>query len=282
MEKLHGNVELRNWRRQQQQRVALVPTMGNLHDGHLELVREARQQADIVVVSIFVNPMQFGANEDLDSYPRTLEHDCKLLEQLGVQAVFMPTVADVYPRGLEMQTRVEVPEIGGILCGASRPGHFVGVATIVCKLFNMVQPDVAIFGQKDFQQLQIIRLMTQDLSIPTTIVGVPTRRENDGLAMSSRNSYLDSHQRFQAATIYQTLKQIKARLSQPSINFKRFCDEGEQQLEAAGFEVDYVSIRNAEDLQPATTTDSQWVILIAARLGDTRLIDNLTVMNNHT
>jgi pantoate--beta-alanine ligase len=279
MRLLKNLASLRQWRSQQQRTVALVPTMGNLHEGHLSLVKKAQQQADVVVVSIFVNPMQFGANEDLDSYPRTLQADCQALEQLGVDAVFTPQVDDMYPRGLEAQTRIEVPGISDILCGASRPGHFVGVATIVCKLFNMVQPQVAVFGEKDFQQLQVIRLMTQDLSLPVDIIGVPTAREPSGLAMSSRNGYLSEAQKQQAASIYRTLQQLAQKLQQGSPqDAQRWAVE---ELTRTGFEVDYVEIRNADSLQPATAADAKWVALVAAKLGSTRLIDNLVIANDH-
>ncbi|AVJ56898.1 pantoate--beta-alanine ligase [Idiomarina sp. OT37-5b] len=279
MRLLKNLASLRQWRSQQQRTVALVPTMGNLHEGHLSLVKKAQQQADVVVVSIFVNPMQFGANEDLDSYPRTLQADCQALEQLGVDAVFTPQVDDMYPRGLEAQTRIEVPGISDILCGASRPGHFVGVATIVCKLFNMVQPQVAVFGEKDFQQLQVIRLMTQDLSLPVDIIGVPTAREPSGLAMSSRNGYLSEAQKQQAASIYRTLQQLAQKLQQGSPqDAQRWAVE---ELSRTGFEVDYVEIRNADSLQPATAADAKWVALVAAKLGSTRLIDNLVIANDH-
>ena len=279
MRLLKNLASLRQWRSQQQRTVALVPTMGNLHEGHLSLVKKAQQQADVVVVSIFVNPMQFGANEDLESYPRTLQADCQALEQLGVDAVFTPQVDDMYPRGLEAQTRIEVPGISDILCGASRPGHFVGVATIVCKLFNMVQPQVAVFGEKDFQQLQVIRLMTQDLSLPVDIIGVPTAREPSGLAMSSRNGYLSEAQKQQAASIYRTLQQLAQKLQQGSPqDAQRWAVE---ELSRAGFEVDYVEIRNADSLQPATAADAKWVALVAAKLGSTRLIDNLVIANDH-
>lgn len=279
MRLLKNLASLRQWRSQQQRTVALVPTMGNLHEGHLSLVKKAQQQADVVVVSIFVNPMQFGANEDLDSYPRTLQADCQALEQLGVDAVFTPQVDDMYPRGLEAQTRIEIPGISDILCGASRPGHFVGVATIVCKLFNMVQPQVAVFGEKDFQQLQVIRLMTQDLSLPVDIIGVPTAREPSGLAMSSRNGYLSEAQKQQAASIYRTLQQLAQKLQQGSPqDARRWAVE---ELSRTGFEVDYVEIRNADSLQPATAADAKWVALVAAKLGSTRLIDNLVIANDH-
>lgn len=280
MKVLKSLQELREWRSAQQQ-VALVPTMGNLHDGHLQLVKNALQHCDTVVVSIFVNPMQFGPNEDLDSYPRTLEADCSALETLGVSAVFTPTVNDVYPRGLEQQTKVSVPGISDILCGASRPGHFEGVATIVCKLFNMVQPQVAVFGEKDYQQLQVIRLMTQDLSLPVDVVGVPTQREASGLALSSRNGYLTAEEKTQATALYKSLQDAKAGLEREE-DFEQVESQAVQQLGKAGFKVDYFSIRNADDLQPASEKDEKWVILAAAFLGKTRLIDNLQVDNPAT
>ena len=280
MRLLKNLANLRQWRGQQQGSVALVPTMGNLHEGHLTLVKRAQQHADVVVVSIFVNPMQFGANEDLDSYPRTLEQDCRALEALGVNAVFTPQVEDMYPRGMDQQTRIEVPGISDILCGANRPGHFVGVATVVCKLFNMVQPQFAVFGEKDFQQLQVIRLMTQDLSLPIDIIGVPTARAETGLALSSRNGYLSESQREQAAVIYRTLAGIAEK-----INAGTSVEAARQwaviELETAGFAIDYVEIRNANDLQPASATSGRLVALIAAKLGSTRLIDNLVINKDH-
>ncbi|MTJ01866.1 pantoate--beta-alanine ligase [Idiomarina piscisalsi] len=280
MKVLKNLQELREWRRAQQE-VALVPTMGNLHDGHLQLVKNALQHCDTVVVSIFVNPMQFGPNEDLDSYPRTLDADCNALETLGVSAVFTPTVSDVYPRGLEQQTKVSVPGISNILCGASRPGHFEGVATIVCKLFNMVQPHVAVFGEKDYQQLQVIRLMTQDLSLPVDVVGVPTQREASGLALSSRNGYLTAEEKTQATALYKSLQDAKVGLEREE-DFEQVESQAVQQLGKAGFKVDYFSIRNADDLQPPSEKDEKWVILAAAFLGKTRLIDNLQVDNPAT
>ncbi|TDP32590.1 pantothenate synthetase [Idiomarina aquatica] len=280
MRLLKNLANLRQWRGQQQGSVALVPTMGNLHEGHLTLVKRAQQHADVVVVSIFVNPMQFGANEDLDSYPRTLEQDCRALEALGVNAVFTPQVEDMYPRGMDQQTRIEVPGISDILCGANRPGHFVGVATVVCKLFNMVQPQFAVFGEKDFQQLQVIRLMTQDLSLPIDIIGVPTARAETGLALSSRNVYLSESQREQAAVIYRTLAGIAEKINAgTSVEAAR--QWAVTELETAGFAIDYVEIRNANDLQPASATSGRLVALIAAKLGSTRLIDNLVINKDH-
>ena len=280
MRLLKNLANLRQWRGQQQGSVALVPTMGNLHEGHLTLVKRAQQHADVVVVSIFVNPMQFGANEDLDSYPRTLEQDCRALEALGVNAVFTPQVEDMYPRGMDQQTRIEVPGISDILCGANRPGHFVGVATVVCKLFNMVQPQFAVFGEKDFQQLQVIRLMTQDLSLPIDIIGEPTARAETGLALSSRNGYLSESQREQAAVIYRTLAGIAEKINAgTSVEAAR--QWAVTELETAGFAIDYVEIRNANDLQPASATSGRLVALIAAKLGSTRLIDNLVINKDH-
>ena len=280
MRLLKNLANLRQWRVQQQGSVALVPTMGNLHEGHLTLVKRAQQHADVVVVSIFVNPMQFGANEDLDSYPRTLEQDCPALEALGVNAVFTPQVEDMYPRGMDQQTRIEVPGISDILCGANRPGHFVGVATVVCKLFNMVQPQFAVFGEKDFQQLQVIRLMTQDLSLPIDIIGEPTARAETGLALSSRNGYLSESQREQAAVIYRTLAGIAEKINAgTSVEAAR--QWAVTELETAGFAIDYVEIRNANDLQPASATSGRLVALIAAKLGSTRLIDNLVINKDH-
>lgn len=277
MKVLKSLQELRAWR-SAQHHVALVPTMGNLHDGHLYLVKAALQHCDNVVVSIFVNPMQFGPNEDLDNYPRTLQADCDALEALGVSAVFTPTADDVYPRGLGHQTKVEVPEISRILCGDSRPGHFEGVATIVCKLFNMVQPKVAIFGEKDYQQLQVIKLMTQDLSLPVNIIGAPTQRDSSGLALSSRNGYLSAEEKVQAATLYKILQDAKKAL-QHSPDFNKIEVQASQQLSDAGFKVDYFSIRNADDLRAPSKTDKTWVILAAAFLGSPRLIDNIQVDN---
>lgn len=258
------------------ERVALVPTMGNLHQGHLTLVREARSRAERVVVSIFVNPLQFGAGEDLDAYPRTLEQDQRRLEETGCDLLFAPTASVVYPRGQAGQTRVEVPGLSDILCGAARPGHFVGVATVVCKLFCMVQPDVALFGEKDFQQLLVIRRMVEDLNLPVEIVGVPTVREPDGLAMSSRNGYLSADERARAPALYRSLMQAGESLRQGSA-----VEEVERTavaaLQESGLTPDYVAVRRAEDLGSAIADDVNVVILGAAALGRARLIDNLRV-----
>lgn len=274
MQQLTSLEELRAWRAQLTGTVALVPTMGNLHEGHLKLVDRAQQLADHVVVSIFVNPMQFGANEDLASYPRTFDADCIALAERGAHAVFAPTVADVYPRGLEQQTYIEVPGISEILCGASRPGHFRGVATIVAKLFNMVQPQVAVFGEKDFQQLQVIRLMTRDLSLPVDVIGMPTERASDGLALSSRNGYLSPEHRAVAPVLYRSLQRIADDIKaeeKPETALQMAASV----IEKAGFTIDYLELRRREDLAPATASDRELVVLVAAFIGKTRLIDNL-------
>lgn len=268
--------ELRAWRKALKGSLAFVPTMGNLHEGHLKLVDLGRQRADHVVVSIFVNPLQFAAHEDLDQYPRTFNADCRALVERGAAAVFAPTVADVYPRGLEQQSYVEVPGISDILCGASRPGHFRGVATVVCKLFNMVQPELAIFGEKDFQQLQVIKLMTRDLSLPISILGMPTERASDGLALSSRNGYLSASERQQAPLLYRCLQQAAQALQQGQ-SIAEVEQAAQAQLQQGGFRVDYLSVRRRQDLAVPSTTDQDLVIVAAAFLGTTRLIDNLRV-----
>ncbi|MDR7120481.1 pantoate--beta-alanine ligase [Rheinheimera soli] len=267
---------IRQWR-QAGERIAFVPTMGNLHQGHLQLVDTAKQHADRVIVSIFVNPMQFGANEDLDKYPRTLEQDCQGLTEHGADAVFTPTPQLIYPRGLDVQTYVEVPLLGDYHCGASRAGHFRGVSTIVTKLFNLVQPDVACFGQKDYQQLAIIRQMVADLSMPIEIIGVPTIRAEDGLALSSRNGYLTAEQRATAPALYRTLEWMKQQLNQGFSDLRALEQQAKEQLAAAGFKADYINISNRQTLVPATDTTAAVVILAAAALGNTRLIDNIEV-----
>ncbi len=263
------------WRRAGQ-RVGFVPTMGNLHAGHLALVREALHRADRVVVSIFVNPLQFGPTEDFTAYPRTLEADRALLTEAGTHLLFAPPVAAVYPRGQAGQTRVEVPGISDILCGASRPGHFVGVATVVCKLFNMVQPDLAVFGEKDFQQLLVIRHMTEDLSLTIEIQGLATVREPDGLAMSSRNGYLTREERARAPALYQTLLRCGERL-RAGIDIVEVEHLAGEEIVAAGLGLDYFSVRRSLDLGLAGPEDRDLVVLAAARLGRARLIDNLCV-----
>lgn len=257
--------------------VAFVPTMGNLHAGHLSLVQAARIKADRVVVSIFVNPLQFGAGEDFDSYPRTLESDAEMLEPEGTDLLFAPTVQTMYPKPQDEQTRVEVPGISGQLCGATRPGHFAGVATVVCKLFNMVQPDLAFFGKKDFQQLMVIRRMVEDLAMPVRIVGVETMREPDGLAMSSRNGYLTASERQVAPGLYRTLTDLRGALVAGERDYAALEQQAGERFEERGLRPDYVVIRRADDLGVPGDRDTELVILAAAYLGKARLIDNLEV-----
>jgi len=256
--------------------IALVPTMGNLHTGHLALVREARRVAGRTLVSIFVNPMQFGPNEDFGSYPRTLERDRELLEAEDADLLFAPSVQAVYPYGPQGRTRVEVPGLSDTLCGASRPGHFAGVATVVCKLFNMTQPDIAVFGEKDFQQLLVIRRMVEDLYLPVEIRGSATVREPDGLAMSSRNGYLSPQERVRAPALYRALCRAGERLRQ-GLAADEVERMGAKDIAVAGLRPDYFSVRRTSDLQPAMTSDRELVVLTAAYLGATRLIDNLRV-----
>lgn len=264
---------VKQWRAQGKL-VAFVPTMGNLHAGHIKLVTEARKKADKIVVSIFVNPTQFGPGEDFESYPRTETEDEKSLKQAGIDLLFLPTVDEVYQQ--QIQTVVSVAGLSSKLCGASRPGHFDGVATVVTKLFNMVQPDMAFFGEKDFQQLAVIRTLVKDLSLPVEIFAVATEREADGLAMSSRNGYLTEQQRLIAPELYRSLG--KAKNDVLSENHKLRDIERQQQiyLERLGFKVDYFSICNAKNLQQANEGENDLVILVAAKLGKPRLIDNLT------
>jgi pantoate--beta-alanine ligase len=263
-----------SWRRAGE-KIALVPTMGNLHEGHLALVDAAKDRCDRTVVSIFVNPMQFGEGEDFESYPRTLEEDKQKLQQAGVDLLFAPSASTVYPQGNQAQTRVEVPKISDILCGASRPGHFVGVATIVCKLFNYVQPDIAVFGEKDYQQLMVIRRMVTDLAIPVEIIGLPTVREADGLAKSSRNGYLTPEERNRAPKLYETLMITARSLKDGERNYALLEENGIDLLRSAGFQPDYFTIRKADDLTLPAQGEQDLVILVAAYLGTTRLIDNL-------
>lgn len=258
-------------------RIGFVPTMGNLHVGHVSLIEKALQHADFVVASIFVNPLQFGPNEDLDKYPRTLLADQGKLVGAGCHLLFHPGVEDMYPHGLDSQTRVSVSGVSEGLCGGSRPGHFDGVATVVTKLFNMVQPDIAVFGEKDFQQLAVIRTLTRDLNLSVQILGAPTVRAEDGLAQSSRNGYLNAEQRAQAPALYRTLRQLADSLRDGQRDFATLLETGKAQLASAGLRPDYLEIREANSLRPATPDDRQLVILGAAFLGNTRLIDNLSL-----
>ena len=259
------------------ERIAFVPTMGNLHDGHLALIDEAKRDADRTVASIFVNPLQFGEGEDFDTYPRTRDEDSSQLASRSVDLLFAPPVEAIYQRAQQQQTRIEVPEVSHILDGEFRPGFFIGVATVVCKLFNMVQPDIAVFGEKDYQQLHIIRRMVEDLQMPIEIAASPTVRESDGLAMSSRNSYLDTRQRQIAPLIYRCLLQTADELQRGKGDRRQLEQAALATLEDAGFIVDYYTVRNADTLDPADADENKLVILTAARLGGTRLIDNIIV-----
>ncbi|HXU92821.1 MAG TPA: pantoate--beta-alanine ligase [Gallionella sp.] len=254
--------------------VAFVPTMGNLHEGHLNLMRMAREHGDCVVASIFVNPLQFGPSEDFDKYPRTLDADCAKLEGL-VDVVFAPAVDEMYP---ERQTVfVEPPPIANELCGAARPGHFRGMATVVLKLLNIVQPQVALFGKKDYQQLHIIRRMIAELNLPLVIVGGETVRAQDGLALSSRNQYLSEVQRAEAVFLSRALQDMRQAIEQGARDIERLQKHAVSALVARGWQVDYVEVRNQSDLLPASLAQREWVILAAARLGSTRLLDNAEV-----
>ncbi|HAB91622.1 MAG TPA: pantoate--beta-alanine ligase [Pseudomonas sp.] len=261
--------------RSEDKRIAFVPTMGNLHAGHIALIQHATERAEFVVASIFVNPLQFGANEDLDSYPRTLVADQSKLLEAGCNLLFTPDAQDMYPQGMAQQTIVSVPGVSTGLCGGSRPGHFDGVATIVCKLLNMVQPDIALFGEKDFQQLAVIRKMVADLNMPVQIFGVPIVRDHDGLALSSRNGYLSAQQRAAAPALQQCLQALKAQIKNGRRDYAMLFEQFDTDLQAAGFRLDYVELRDALSLQPAAVDSTQLVLLAAAYLGSTRLIDNL-------
>ncbi|MBO2559955.1 pantoate--beta-alanine ligase [Shewanella algae] len=266
---------VREWR-QKGETVAFVPTMGNLHQGHVSLILEAARRADHVVASIFVNPLQFGKNEDLDAYPRTLGADQQKLTEAGCELLFTPIPELIYPKGLDAQTFVEVPGISDELCGASRPGHFRGVATIVCKLFNIVQPDIALFGRKDYQQLLVIKTMVSDLSLPIEVIGVETVREDSGLALSSRNGYLTEAEKALAPKLKASMDKLAEAIvlgqdiDQAISNAKEF-------LRAAGLEPDYLEVREASSLKPVSSDDKSLVILAAAYLGKARLIDNMTL-----
>jgi len=264
--------------RQAGQKIAFVPTMGNLHEGHLSLIDEAKKQADLIIASIFVNPMQFGANEDLDAYPRTFKADSEVLSQRGCNILFAPTVKEVYPNGMQAETKVDVPSLGKYHCGASREGHFIGVSTVVAKLFNMVQTDVAIFGQKDFQQLAVIRKMTKDLCFPIEIIGVPTSREASGLARSSRNSYLNTEEKKSSVALFKVLCECKETLQKGGIDdISHLKSKALATLKEHGFTPDYFNFANPHTLEKSQISDTEIVILAAAYMGTTRLIDNITV-----
>ncbi|WP_432699097.1 pantoate--beta-alanine ligase [Kluyvera cryocrescens] len=263
--------------RQEGKRVALVPTMGNLHDGHMTLVEEAKTRADVVIVSIFVNPMQFDRAEDLANYPRTLQEDCEKLNKRKVDYVFAPAVAEIYPQGTESHTFVDVPGLSTMLEGASRPGHFRGVSTIVSKLFNLIQPDIACFGEKDFQQLALLRKMVADMGYDIEIVGVPIIRAKDGLALSSRNGYLTAEQRKIAPGLYKVLSSVAEKLKAGERDQDEIITLAEQALNEKGFRADDIQIRDADTLLDLTENSKRAVILMAAWLGKARLIDNQSV-----
>jgi pantoate--beta-alanine ligase len=258
-------------------RIGLVPTMGNLHAGHLALVAEARMSCDFIVATLFVNPLQFGPQEDLSRYPRSFESDCAALQDAECDALFAPAAAHFYPEGLAAHTRISVPGVSALHCGASRPGHFDGVCTVVCKLFNMTQPDHAFFGLKDFQQFHLINCMVRDLQMPVQLHGLPTVREASGLALSSRNGYLSADERGQAPQLYATLQLLAWQLSAGEQNFQRLEEQARSMLESAGLRPDYVHICQRDTLLPATIGNTDLVILAAAFVGKTRLIDNILV-----
>ena len=279
MEILRSLDAMREWRASlaPDQRVGFAPTMGNLHAGHIELINVAKQRSDVVVASIFVNPMQFGGNEDLDAYPRTLEADLAKLEAAGAAAVFTPTTTDIYPDGVSQHTAVDVPGLTDVLCGASRPGHFRGVTTVVSKLLGIVRPHIAAFGAKDLQQVLVIKKMVRDLSINTEIDLVPTLRETDGLAMSSRNSYLSRDERALAPLFSRTLKETAKRLAESGSDIETVIAEAKAILTDSGFVLDYLEARHTYDLSKASSLNQETAIFGAAFLGNTRLIDNQIV-----
>ncbi|MEX0964360.1 MAG: pantoate--beta-alanine ligase [Pseudohongiellaceae bacterium] len=261
--------------RAQGKSIALIPTMGNLHEGHLQLIRQARDRYDFLVCSIFVNPLQFGANEDLDAYPRTLEADRESLRTELCDCLFVPSVEEIYGDGLQQQTTIKVPGLTENFCGSSRPGHFDGVATVVTKLFNIVQPDAAFFGLKDYQQFLVIRKLTHDLALEITLHGIETHREESGLAMSSRNNYLSAEQRQQAANLYRCLQACAQQVSDGYTDYQKLQNTALTELKKASLLPDYFQVCDADTLQPATIDTRHFVILAAVFIGQTRLIDNI-------
>lgn len=259
------------------QSIAFIPTMGNLHQGHLSLIEKGQSLCDRTICSIFVNPMQFGPNEDFNHYPRTLTRDIEQLEAIGCDLVYMPTASELYPNGLEHISQVLVTDLTDAYESAHRPGHFTGVATIVLKLFNIVKPNISVFGKKDYQQYQVIRKMVRDFDLEVDIIGQETTREANGLATSSRNQYLSEADKSRAGLIYQTLKTTAAEISQGARHFNNLEQRATEQLNKAGFDIDYFSICNAETLKPASPEDRKLVILVTARLGQTRLLDNIEI-----
>lgn len=267
--------QVAQWRREGH-KIAFVPTMGNLHAGHISLVTEAHRHADKVVASIFVNPMQFGVNEDIDNYPKTLDEDQQKLIEAGTDLLFTPTPAIIYPKGVDKQSYVEVPNVSDGYCGESRPGHFRGVSTVVCKLFNLVQPDAACFGLKDYQQVQVIQAMVEDLSMPIEIIPVETVREESGLALSSRNGYLTEEEKKVAPALSQNIQWL-AQAIKNNNDFIGLARKAANFIDNAGLKTDYIHICHARTLQPASEDDKELVILAAAHCGKARLIDNLQV-----
>ena len=266
--------QLSSWR-QSGQSIALVPTMGNLHAGHMSLVEEAKRFADRIVVTIFVNPIQFVAGEDFASYPRTIDEDRAKLKATGTDILFHPAEEEIYPENPEQQTTVTVPLLDSVFCGKSRPGHFSGVATVVTKLFNIIQPDVAVFGEKDYQQLLVIKKLVMDLCMPIRIIGSPTVRESDGLAMSSRNVYLNDEERIIAPMLFKVLSRMKDEIINGNNAYAEIERRAQDELNQAGFATEYIAIRAAENLAEAGTGDL--VVLAAACLGKARLIDNVVI-----
>ncbi|MBS7820399.1 pantoate--beta-alanine ligase [Wohlfahrtiimonas chitiniclastica] len=275
MKIIHSIKELRALR-QTLSSVALVPTMGNLHDGHLSLVERAKAAADHVIVSIFVNPIQFGENEDFGSYPRTLEADCEKLAKAGVTAVFAPSAKEMYPSGVQ-SVRVVPSDIQNELCGATREGHFNGVTTVVTKLFNIVTPDCACFGEKDFQQLHIIKEMVNELNVPIEIISVPIKRDENGLALSSRNGYLSVEEKAQAIELSECLHTVRAAILESNEDLRAIEQKAMDHLNAKGWQVDYLSIRDADTLAVASARTGNLIVLAAAKIGATRLLDNLRI-----
>jgi pantoate--beta-alanine ligase len=267
---------VQHWKNHKQS-IAFVPTMGNLHTGHLSLIAKGQSLCDRSICSIFVNPMQFGPNEDFNHYPRTLDADIELLESVGCDLVYLPTASELYPQGLENISQIIVTDLTDTFEGAHRPGHFTGVATIVAKLFNIVKPDISVFGKKDFQQYCVIKKMTRDLNLDVEIIGQETTREASGLATSSRNQYLSEDQKNQAALVYQILQDSAAGINAGETDFEKLEKQASERLSKAGFDTDYFNICDADTLKPATSGDKKLVILVTARLGETRLLDNIEV-----
>ena len=267
---------IQHWK-DHQQSIAFIPTMGNLHQGHLSLIEKGQSLCDRSICSIFVNPMQFGPNEDFNHYPRTLAQDIELLESVACDLVYMPTASELYPQGLEGISQIIVTDLTDTFEGAHRPGHFSGVATIVAKLFNIVRPDISVFGKKDYQQYCVIKKMTQDLNLDVEIIGQETSREPSGLATSSRNRYLNQEQKSRAALIYETLQEASDKIVRGEKDFASVEKQATDRLNQAGFDTDYFNVCNADTLKPATIEDTKLVILVTTRLGDTRLLDNIEI-----